>query len=639
MSKNEVKLSRLRTPKATRTWRASPLAAALLFLLTPIAARAAINPNFTPVDLVRQSQLIARLKVQRSEDGTVLRVRETIALAGEAPESLTLTIDARDAQVTKTLDKAFAGAETAAALLFAGDFSAAVDEENTTRTNTPVGALQMGTVWFALLADGENRFIVTSDRYELITVWAGSTEMLVRAVKYIAPDYTADMPVRAGIAWGTDSLVAASVGTVHDCFPCGVDGTGKPRLFVAAEQGDLLFEYRDGEFEDVSAQFGLTTRSRAAVWADVNGDRRLDLASWDGKRLTVYLAADDGRLAAGGTAINVSGPCCGLSAFDVGPATAAALVVSTAGGPQIVARDRDGRFQVTGLSPPPSSTAAGGPALVGDFDDDAVPDIAQPSADGLWLFKGSGGASFQPATIACSAAFGTGLAQPIAGDYDADGHLDLVMMGADGCFVLLNQGNGTFREVLDESGEVSYITKPRMVGGANLDVNNDGRQDLMFFYRAIQPQLYFNRGFCCFGFAFDVDFVHVDLDAARASRGGQQAHAVADFNGDGAQDIAFATGAGEVWVMFRDKDERKLPLSLTVRPPGGQVGPVTVVAHDGRRCLGAQRASHRSPAFFAKRNKGPLSFAWKGRAGAQQTRKVILLKPKTLVLPMERPAP
>jgi hypothetical protein len=85
--------------------------------------------------------------------------------------------------------------------------------------------------------------------------------------------------------------------------------------------------------------------------------------------------------------------------------------------------------------------------------------------------------------------------------------------------------------------------------------------------------------------------------------------------------------------MFRNKDEKRPPLALTVRLPVGQVGPATVVGHDGRRCLGAQFASPQSLAFFGKRDKGPLAVKWIDRSGAMQTQKVILLKSKTLALP------
>jgi len=215
------------------------------------------------------------------------------------------------------------------------------------------------------------------------------------------------------------------------------------------------------------------------------------------------------------------------------------------------------------------------------------------------------------------------------GDFDADGRIDLIVAGEDGPLLLWNLGGGMFQEVVSESGELAYRFYPYITGGALCDINNDGLQDLLLQYPAMRPQVFFNRGFRCFGYAEQLEPAD-EAPYADAFFEGQQGVAVGDLNGDGAQDMALVSRNGQLWIMFRDTSKGdNLGVTVIVE---GSAGPVTVTASDGKRALGAQAVSVATPGFFGKLNRGPLNLEWQFPGGKKQSRQVVVLKPEQVTL-------
>lgn len=122
-----------------------------------------------------------------------------------------------------------------------------------------------------------------------------------------------------------------------------------------------------------------------------------------------------------------------------------------------------------------------------------------------------------------------------------------------------------------------------------------------------------------------------DLKAAKATGGGQQAGTVADFNGDGAQDMAVVTADGQVWLLLRKADQGS-KLGVTVQLPANKLGPINVIGYDGKRCLGARLVRPGSAVLLGKRTKGPIRLQWKMPDGPQQTKQVIVLKSTRVTL-------
>ena len=176
------------------------------------------------------------------------------------------------------------------------------------------------------------------------------------------------------------------------------------------------------------------------------------------------------------------------------------------------------------------------------------------------LFQNDGKGNFKDVTERAGLA-GTGYDNGVAiGDYDNDGFKDIFVGGVHGNRLYHNNGDGTFTDVTEKAG----IGKPDKqfgplwsVGGAWVDVNNDGLLDLFVvdylawdiqtepaceaapgqldychpkFYKATPNQLFLNNG--------DGTFRDISAESGiRASPGKGMGVAIADFDLDGWMDI------------------------------------------------------------------------------------------------------
>ncbi len=628
--------------RGRRLWWGRLFGAALggvLFLPGVPPARALINPNYTPVDLVNQSELILRLEVGLPDQQGHLPVKVLETLQGQAPRALTLRLDAQQAGLREEFSKAVGSAGRGSALLFSGDFSGAAPADRS-EGEAPVGMLQVGTTWFALFALGEGNLQVGKDPLDMKAVWAGSDEMLVRIVEYVQADPRADVPTESGVRWAQGIELAKLGGKVHACVALKLFGFGPQCLLMLCESGDRLFRpAADGSsMTDVTEAVGLATHSQCATAVDVNGDGRLELALADGPKLSLLIQGEAGRFAPREAQVTLPGKCLSLSAISAGaqagaqPGTqAAALLAGTQRGAVLVRFASDGKPSLELLAPagaPEGMTM--GPCAVADFDGDGVCDVIEPRRDGLYFHQGLAPAGFAPPKPACPCSLNEELTTLLAGDFDADGLLDLVIGGPQGSSVLGNLGEGRFGGVLHEAGEVEYNSAARAIRGGTLcELNNDGRQDFCLFRAVGGPDVYFNRGFRCFGYAAALEQSLEALPEANAATAGQQAGAMADFTGDGAMDLALADSEGRLWLLVREGPG----LGVSVSLPRGEAGPRQVVGFDGPRPLGCRVVRAGQPAFFGKRNKGPLVIKWRDAAGNEQTKQLIVLKPMQFVLP------
>ncbi|MGO9094918.1 MAG: CRTAC1 family protein [Bryobacteraceae bacterium] len=179
------------------------------------------------------------------------------------------------------------------------------------------------------------------------------------------------------------------------------------------------------------------------------------------------------------------------------------------------------------------------------------------------LFENDGHGNFKDVTARAGLA-GAGFDVGVAvGDYDNDGYPDLFVGGVHGNRLYHNNGDGTFTDVTAKAG----LDKPDpqygplwSVGGAWLDVNNDGLLDLFVvnylawdirtepaceaapgrfdychpkFYKATPNQLFLNNG--------DGTFRDVSVESGiRAHPGKGMGVGVADYDLDGLPDIFVA---------------------------------------------------------------------------------------------------
>ena len=176
------------------------------------------------------------------------------------------------------------------------------------------------------------------------------------------------------------------------------------------------------------------------------------------------------------------------------------------------------------------------------------------------LFENDGKGNFKDVTAKAGLA-GTGFDVGVAvGDFDNDGHQDLFVGGVHGNHLYHNNGNGTFTDVTAKAG----LNRPDpeygplwSVGGAWLDVNNDGMLDLFVvnylawdinsephceaapgrydychpkFYKPTPNQLFLNNG--------DGTFRDLSAEAGIRSHPGKgMGVGVADYDLDGLPDL------------------------------------------------------------------------------------------------------
>jgi len=600
------------------------LALALVWSVSA-TAQGFIDPTFTPVDLVEQSEAILLLEfADPNEEGTgVGRVREVLKGKYDR-ESVTVDFMAMGealAAPSREVMRWIAGGQRQA-MLFIGSFMR--DGGGGER----LGYLHLAGQW-VVLSEWQGDWDMERLAPRLLGCWAGSTDMLLRCVRYVMTDENATVPVSADAAWQPEALFAQLDGPIHAVEPVNVAGTaGTADLFVACADGDRLYRFDGAAMADVTSQHGLTSKSRLFAWAELTGDGRLDLLSWDGRTLSLHARGADGtfeaRPLAGGEELLGDG--C-LSLATVGAEGGTKVVAGVAGPPLLLTVRTDGSLDaepVTDAAWPAEGLGSPGECLVADLDGDGRPDVLQLFAGGSLFYRGTGAAEFA-APVASQVAVGEGRHDACTGDYDADGLLDVFVAGERHRRLFHNLGGGRFVDQLHQSGEVEYISKPGGIGVQTGDVNNDGRQDLLVVYGAqMAPQLFFNRGFRSFGHARDLDLDVQDLLPAAAD--GQHGGCLGDFNGDGAPDMVLALVNGELWLFLREVEHgTAMAVTATVSPRSPYAGPLNVAAWAGDppRALGTQVVRQGgAPVLWGvpESEAGDVTVRWRTPDGAEETR-------------------
>jgi hypothetical protein len=618
-------------------YRCLAVLVAIAALLCVATANALINPHFTPVHLVKQAALIVSvdLKQGQSKDQYAAAIREV--LKGKT-ELKALRLDLSKAINTQNADALRELAAVAKpALFFVGEFAQEQDRQGDAPPQSR-GLLHVSGQWAEFDGGQDGVWALSQIDAKSQGIWAGGTDMLRRAVDYILQDDDPEVPVTDGASWSSDpQKIATLSGKIRAVRPIDLAGDGKLLLFVARDQGDRLLacDAKSRKFTDITAVRRLQSKSQAFAWGDFEGKGRLDLISFDGKTISLHAQQADGTFPA--RALDLAGAlengCIGLAALDCGTKGNSGLLVSTNSWPVLVSFDAGGKSSLSTLAATGvdrTKLGPAGPCLVADFDGDGVAEVLTPFAAGSVLFRGLAAGKFAPGA-ACAVQLGAGQSGACLADFDGDGRFDVLCVSTDGLRLWQNEGDGKFTDTLNVSGEIGYIGKPGGIDCLVGDINNDGRQDALIAYAAMSPQIFFNRGYRSFGHAHTLDLAERQL--LPAAEQGQQSACLGDFDGDGAQDMVLALSSGEIWIFYRENDDREARSVVAALPIGGQYkGPVTVTGWIGKRCLGAWNVlPGASQAFFGRRDAGPVTLKWRLPGGKEQQKEVVVEKETTRV--------
>ncbi len=349
-----------------------------------------------------------------------------------------------------------------------------------------------------------------------------------------------------------------------------------------ADNGGSLIELFPGNGDGTlgSAVDSDASGISALATGDFNDDGKLDLVSANGSSGTIsfHPGLGDGRFGPPSSSI-AGGQLGGVAAGDFDGNGALDVVATTGATVSVLIGNGDGTFQAALQYPAPPAPQM---PVVADFDQDGRLDVAVVDlyAQTMSVLLGNGDGTLQPPSTYVVARQTSGLA---AGDLDGDGFPDVVSANDfDSVIVLLNDGSGSLRAIPVNYFSTGLAQNNTQVTLATGDWNGDGRQDLAWSsgtqiaviqslgagrFEQIQTLSGFDWDPGLNGVAsgdFDGDGV-LDLVSPGTSNiymfrglgngtfadpvsafvsGLYSIVTVADFNGDGKSDIAFAGYAG-----------------------------------------------------------------------------------------------
>lgn len=316
------------------------------------------------------------------------------------------------------------------------------------------------------------------------------------------------------------------------------DNDGYPDVYVVNVGTNRLYRNRrDGTFEDVTTRTGVGDPGTgiAAVWADFDNDGHLDLfvanyltfdpnyrlyfqpdgfpnaLAYKPETNRLYRNRGDGTFedatAVSGVAVPGHRAMC-ATAFDADLDGDADLYISNDLSPNLLLlNDGTGRFEEVGAKRGVAFNALGEAAgsmgaTVGDADGDGLPDILVTRFGYGSLYAPTPQGVYSDRMVASG--LGAITAQFVAWggvflDFDNDRDQDLFIANGDAHYLvgwqsllLENRGDGTFTDAADRGGAV-FHAKLRGRGAATLDLDNDGRMDLLMTAMADRPFLLRNR--------------------------------------------------------------------------------------------------------------------------------------------------
>lgn len=201
-------------------------------------ACAMINPTFTPVQLVSESQTILRWKAKPSEDFAKIEMTLEAAMKQDPAaewKDKALTVLVTDESLANGLKEEvfFGEVSTVDALAFL----------NRKKDGKVSGVIRVGDKWFGLLPGDGGKWNLTQDDLDMKAVWDGECRMLAACVDYLLKTPGADVPVRMGASWATKKQVGTIAGKDVRIAVLPVAGKPLPQVSVVSDTSTFIFAY------------------------------------------------------------------------------------------------------------------------------------------------------------------------------------------------------------------------------------------------------------------------------------------------------------------------------------------------------------------------------------------------------------
>lgn len=339
----------------------------------------------------------------------------------------------------------------------------------------------------------------------------------------------------------------------------------------------------DGTFKTPTT-LPLTTYPAALVAGDFNGDGKLDLAvSSTGPNynspgtLSIFLGNGNGTFTAGYSGTGF-GSVFAVADFDRDGKLD--LLTSNNGATKVLFGKGDGTFSA------PVTAGAYQTFAVADLNGDGVPDLigqGTTTVNGAYvtttlLYLGNGDGTFRQTGTTFTPSSSEGIQLVTIGDFNGDGIPDVAVDGNyySSPVIFLGKGDGTFTQAPGATN--SSVNETLSMVAA--DLNQDGKLDLILtnansgsyagYVNTINPDFVVLLG--------DGDGTFTPV-GANTMLGNTAYAVVADFNGDGKQEIALQAGSN--LVLLRPKVTQTATATVTGISPSGPAPHLVAASYPG----------------------------------------------------------